>query len=120
MAAQCAEIGQFSRRRAGGSGAFGQATGKFPVLFPGGSLELGDEFGRDAAAVFDVDSLGPGPFADFGGVRGPGGLMPAATGAGSGAAGSADVRGQRIAQLLGVAGAEVNLIIGAVHAESYG
>src|SRR5689334_15663811 len=95
----------FSGRRAWESGPYRQGDpGEFPGLFPGGCLELGDEFGRDPAAVFDVDSLGPGPFADFGGVRGPGGLMPGATGTGSGAAGGADVRGQRVAQLLGVAG----------------
>ena len=101
-------------------GLTARTAGKSPRLFPGGCLELGDEFGRDAAAVFDVDSLSPGPFADFGGVRGPGGLLPGATRTGPGAAGGADVGGQHIAQLLGVAGAEVNLIFGAVHAESYG
>ena len=40
------------------------------TLLARGDLEFDYEFGRYPAAVFDVDALGLGPVADFGGVQG--------------------------------------------------
>src|SRR4029077_8570656 len=45
-------------------------------LLTGGGPELHDNLGRDAPAVFDVNALGPCPYADGGGV-GRAGARPA-------------------------------------------
>src|ERR1700733_5096836 len=93
---------------------------RISVFLRGRRLELHDELGGYPAAVFDVDALAPGPVPDLGGVRaalaglaaGPGrtpraGLWP----------GRVDIRGERGAQRLGVPGAEVDLVAGAVQGE---
>src|SRR5207302_2344986 len=100
-------------------------------LFAGGGFELDDGFGGYAAAVFDVDALGPGPVPHFGivGAAGPGlgpDLAEAGTAdvlawpprAGPGvAARGGGVAAQGGAQRLGVLGAEVDLVLGPVQPE---
>ncbi len=71
-------------------------------------LEFNDEFGGYAAAVFDVDALGSGPFADLGGIR-PGRRWLAAAAGGApgwaaGAAGGGNVAGQGVSERLSVPG----------------
>jgi hypothetical protein len=93
------------------------------VLLGGRGLELHDELGEYPAAVFDVDALAPGPVADLGGVQ------AAHAGLAAGACrapraglspGRGDIRGQRGAQRLGVPGAEVDFVAGAVQGEPDG
>jgi hypothetical protein len=87
-------------------------------------LELDHQVGGHPAAVFYLDALRPGPFADLGGVQAA--HRSAATAAGWPAGAAADptggihVPGQRILQLLGVPGVQVDLILGAVQSEADG
>src|SRR5208282_147346 len=76
------------------------------------------------AAVLYLDALRPGPLAHLGGVQAARRAAAAATGrlagAAAGPAGSIDVPGQRIPQLPGVPGIQVDLILGAVQPEADG
>src|SRR5580698_4857788 len=104
-------------------------TSSRPVLFQlagsraDGRLVVLDDFGRNAAAFLDVVTVSPGPCADLGGVDGTGAGTAATGGAPGGAAGLAAVGHvvcQHLAQLFGVPGAEVDLVLGPVDAEANG
>src|SRR6202034_3216469 len=89
-------------------------------LRPCSGLVLLDDVGRDTAAVLDLDALPLGPLADLGGVDG-GAASPAAGRAPARAAGPPGMREvllQRVAQLVAVRGAEVDLVFRAVEAEA--
>src|SRR5580704_4726822 len=101
-----------------------KCSGKTPAggcLSPGGRLVFGDDVGRHAAAVLDVDALFPGPGADCGGVDGAGGAAAGGSaGCAAGLAGVVDVFPQRGVQFFGVLGAQVDFIAHAVQAEPDG
>jgi len=89
------------------------------LLRSGCRLVFRDEVGRHPTAVLDVVAVPLGPFADLGGVDG-GSAAEAAWRAAGGAAYLAavlDVLPERLAQLIGVLAAEVNLVVRAVQAE---
>src|SRR5690625_3061273 len=89
------------------------------------SLVLGDDCGRDAAALVHLLSRGLGPCADLGAAFAAGGvallaLAAAAAALGRGLAGRLDVGSEGVAQLGGVAGAEVDFVRGTVNPERNG
>src|SRR6185437_7349891 len=97
-------------------------TGTSWALVSRRCLEFDDEFGGYPAAVFDVDALGLGPLADFGGVQGvrlrfacAAGWRP---GAGADAAAGGHIACQGVSQFLCVLGVEVDLVVGAVQSEA--
>src|SRR5262245_59983193 len=92
------------------------------ALFPGGGLELDHQLGGHPAAVLYVNALGLSPLTDLGGVQ-PGGRRPPRgairpPGAASGPPRGAHVGRQRLTQRLGVRGVQVDLVLGAVQAET--
>src|SRR5579859_3004695 len=94
------------------------------VLLSRGCLEFHHQFGRDAAAVFDLDALGFGPLADLGGVR-PARRSPPpgpcwAAGSAIGPPPSAHILRKRLAERLGVFFVQVDLVLGAVQPETDG
>ncbi len=92
-------------------------------LLPGGFAVLGDEVGRDAAALLDVVALLLSPGADSHRIDGAG-LAAAASGGAARAA--ADLAGvgdevlQGVAKLIIVLGAEVDFVVAAVQGEADG
>ena len=90
----------------------------------GSRFELGYPVGGHPAAVFYLNALRPGPLPDLGGVQAARRYAAAAAGWLAGAAadpaGGIDVPGQRIAQLPGVCGVQVDLIPDAVQSEADG
>jgi len=92
------------------------------ILLSGGRFEFHHQFGRHAAAVFDLDSLGFGPLADFGGVQparrrpAPGSRWPASSAVAPPR--SAHIARKRLAQLLGMLFVQVDLVLGTVQPET--
>ncbi len=99
-------------------------TGTSWTLLSCRGLEFDYEFGWYPAAVFDVDALGLGPLADFGGIQSvrlrfasDAGWPPSA-GADSAACGHIACQG--VSEFLGVLAVQVDLVVGAVEAEADG
>jgi hypothetical protein len=92
-----------------------------PILLAGRRLKFDYQFSGYPSAVFEADALGLGPLADLGGVQPTRGRAAAAAGWAPGnasdPAGSAQVAGECIAELLGVLGVQVDLVVGAVQSE---
>src|ERR1700733_8715824 len=101
-----------------------KCSGKAPAggcLSPASRLIFGNDVGRHAAAVLDVDALLPGPGADCGGVDGAGGAAAGGSpGCAAGLAGVIDVFPHRRVQFFGVLSGQVDFIAHAVEAEPDG
>src|SRR6516162_6654925 len=87
------------------------------TLLAGCRLKLHDQFSGYTAAILHFNALGLGPLAYLGGVQ-PACRPPAR--AARRPPGSTHVAGQRIAQLPGMPGVQVDLILRAVQAETDG
>src|SRR4051794_9763317 len=84
----------------------------------GGEIRLADLRG-DTASVGHLEAVVAGPGADVGGARSGAGARPPATPPGGPARG-ADGRRKGVAQLAGVLGVEVDLVVLAVQGEGHG
>ena len=88
----------------------------------GRCLELDHELGGDPAAVLYLDALRLGPLADLGRVDPVRGRLAAGArrppGIAADSAGRAYVAGECVAKCLGMAGVQVDLVVGAVEAEA--